>query len=142
MGGGRTVRVSLYKAFLFMKVLEAIKSGTLNLEHCYKYRALDTYLIEPRRWQREKAALLARAGLESSVGTIRPRDTRPHPARPIPRTNQHLRDGHNPWVTCAPDGTLRISTPKPEAQEVEPLQMFSLPGRMSRSWKSSHGQSL
>jgi len=125
MGGGRTVRVSLYKAFLFMKVLEAIKSGTLNLEHCYKFRALDTYLIEPRRWQREKAALLARAGLESSVDVQSVLETLDHALHDqYLATNQHLQDGHNPWVTCAPDGTLRISTPKPEAQEVEPLQMF------------------
>ena len=34
-------RVSLYKAFLFLHTQSAIKSGTLNLEHSYKYRPLD-----------------------------------------------------------------------------------------------------
>ena len=36
--------VSLYKALLFLQVQSAIKSGTLNLEHSYKYRPLDAYL--------------------------------------------------------------------------------------------------
>jgi hypothetical protein len=33
-------RVSLYKALLFLHVQSAIKSGSLNLEHSYKYRPL------------------------------------------------------------------------------------------------------
>ena len=46
-GGGLEdkFRVSLYKAFLFLHIMGAIKSGTLNLEHSYKYRSLDDYLI-------------------------------------------------------------------------------------------------
>jgi hypothetical protein len=43
--------VSLYKALLFLQVQSAIKSGTLNLEHSYKYRPLDAYLIDRERWQ-------------------------------------------------------------------------------------------
>jgi hypothetical protein len=39
-------------------------------------------------------------------------------------TNQHLLTENNPWVTCAADGTLRISTPKQEEREVESLQTF------------------
>ena len=34
-------RVYLYKALLFLHVQSAIKSGSLNLEHSYKYRPLD-----------------------------------------------------------------------------------------------------
>jgi hypothetical protein len=40
--------VSLYKALLFLQVQSGIKSGTLNLEHSYKYRPLDAYLNRPR----------------------------------------------------------------------------------------------
>src|SRR5258708_30215395 len=36
--------VSLYKALLFLQVQSAIKSGTLTLEHSYKYLPLDAYL--------------------------------------------------------------------------------------------------
>ena len=47
--------VSLYKALLFLQVQSGIKSGTLNLEHSYKYRPLDAYLIDRDRWQRDKS---------------------------------------------------------------------------------------
>ena len=64
VGQGR-FRVSLYKAFLFLHTQRAIKAGTLNLEHSYKYRPLDEYLIDRERWQRDKAVLLERAGLQT-----------------------------------------------------------------------------
>jgi hypothetical protein len=60
-------RVSLYKALLFLHVQSGIKSGALNLEHSYKYRPLDDYLIDRVRWQRDKQHLIERAGLEALV---------------------------------------------------------------------------
>ena len=39
------IRVSLYKVLLFIKIAQAIKGGVLNLQHSYKYRSLDDYLI-------------------------------------------------------------------------------------------------
>ena len=62
-------RVSLYKALLFLHVQSGIKSGALNLEHSYKYRPLDDYLIDRLRWQRDKQHLIERAGLEALVDT-------------------------------------------------------------------------
>ena len=59
--------MSLYKALLFLHVQGAIKSGTLNLKHSYKYRPLDDYLIDRDRWHRDKAALIERAQLQSFV---------------------------------------------------------------------------
>src|SRR5208283_5021191 len=55
-----------YKALLFLHVQNGIKSGALNLEHSYKYRPLDDYLIDRDRWQRAKQQLIERAGLEGS----------------------------------------------------------------------------
>ena len=65
LGSDGNLRVSLYKALLFIHVMGAIKSGTLNLEHSYKYRTLDNYMIDRDRWRRDKQTLLARAGLAS-----------------------------------------------------------------------------
>ena len=56
-------RVSLYKALLFLHVMGAIKAGTLNLDHSYKYRSLDDYLISRERWKQGREVLLERAGL-------------------------------------------------------------------------------
>jgi len=60
-------RVSLYKALLFLHVQNGIKSGALNLEHSYKYRPLDDYLIDRDRWQRDQQQLIERSGLEEFV---------------------------------------------------------------------------
>lgn len=53
-------RPSLFKAFFFIHVAIAIKSGQLNLQHSHKYRPLDEYLIEKQRWEDEKETLLSR----------------------------------------------------------------------------------
>ncbi|MDX2494884.1 MAG: Tn3 family transposase [Desulfuromusa sp.] len=56
-------RPSLYKVFLFQHIAGAIKSGNLNASQSYKYRPMDTYLIDQVRWKHEKQHLLERAGL-------------------------------------------------------------------------------
>lgn len=62
-GDGRIVRVSLYKVFLFAHVARAIKAGTLNLDFSTKRQPLDDCLIGKERWNREREALIERAGL-------------------------------------------------------------------------------
>ena len=37
------------------------------MDHSYKYRPLDDYLIDRGRWQRDKQQLIERAGLEAFV---------------------------------------------------------------------------
>ena len=71
MRDGQVARISLYKAFLFAHIARALKAGTLNLEHSYKYRPLDDYLISKERWQREKDVLLARAALQDFIDPSR-----------------------------------------------------------------------
>jgi hypothetical protein len=39
----------------------------LNLEHSYKYRPLDAYLIDRDRWNRDRTLLIERAGLQAFV---------------------------------------------------------------------------
>ena len=58
-----TFRPSLYKVLLFQHVTGAIKSGDMNLAQSYKYRPMNTYLIDRNRWAQEKTYLLERAGL-------------------------------------------------------------------------------
>ena len=50
-------------AFLFTHVMGSLKSGMLNLEHSYKYRPLEDYLIPRERCKSEKETLLERAWL-------------------------------------------------------------------------------
>ena len=122
-GSDGKFRVSLYKAFLFIGVMGAIKAGTLNLNHSYKYRSLDEYLIERERWQRDKMILLERAGLESVLDAEKVLDEldRILDAQYI-KTNQNILEGKNRHVKFIKNGSIRINTPKLEESDAEPLQ--------------------
>ena len=118
-------RVSLYKAFLFLHTQRAIKAGTLNLEHSYKYRPLDEYLIERERWQRDKAVLLERAGLQAWVDphtVLRDLDERLY--QQYLTTNGHIVDGTNMLISIGAKGGFTLKTPKQEESDAEPLHPY------------------
>jgi TnpA family transposase len=121
---GAKFRVSLYKALLFVHIQGAIKSGTLNLKHSYKYRPLDEYLIDRDRWHRDKAALIERAQLQTFVD----------PHRVLAEldealscqygiTNANIHEGKNPYIKFKNTG-FTLSTPTQEESDAEPLQQF------------------
>jgi TnpA family transposase len=118
-------RVSLYKALLFLHVQSGIKSGALNLEHSYKYRPLDDYLIDRVRWQRDKQHLIERAGLEALVD---PRKVLKELDEALSQqyllTNQNITEGKNPHIKFSKNGSFTLATPKQEESDAEPLQQF------------------
>ncbi|MGH9438151.1 MAG: Tn3 family transposase, partial [Terriglobia bacterium] len=118
-------RVSLYKALLFLHVQNGIKSGALNLEHSYKYRPLDDYLIDRARWQRDKQQLIERAGLEAFVD---PRKTLEELDEALYQqyllTNRNIAEGKNPHIKFKKTGGFTLATPKQEESDAEPLQRF------------------
>ena len=80
-------RVSLYKALLFFKIADAIKTGLLNVMHSYKYRSLEDYLIPKTSWDGNRDGFLCRSEMQqfkkvnsrspswlicSTVSTIKP----------------------------------------------------------------------
>lgn len=115
-----TFRPSLYKVFLFQHVTGAIKAGDLNLARSYKYRPMDSYLIDADRWRREKAQLLERAGLAGLA------DPAPVLARldealhaQYCATNANAAD--NPHLKVRADGVFHVATPAVDAAEADPL---------------------
>ena len=115
-----TVRISLYKVFLFQHITAAIKSGDLNLSKSYKYRPMDAYLIEPERWKKEKPRLLERAGLtkfadpEPVLATLNNALTKQYHC-----TNANTEA--NPHLKMLAGGGFYISTPTLDAQEGNPF---------------------
>jgi TnpA family transposase len=115
--------VSLYKALLFIKIAEAIKAGTLNLKHSYKYRSLDDYLIPQAAWDADRDRYLQRANLldvahcQRTVYTLAQRlDQQYH------QTNQHIVQGTNPHFHRHKDGSFHLSTPQTQMADSEPLR--------------------
>jgi len=115
-------RVSLYKAFLFLHVMGAVKSGTLNLEHSYKYRSLDDYLISRERWAKERDLLLERAGLTAfaePLTILADLDARLFEQYQV--TNQNLHTSVNEFASVRADDSLRLQTPTKHDDQDPPI---------------------
>ena len=118
-------RVSLYKVFLFLHVASAIKSGTLNLEHSYKYQSLDKYMISKKRWFEDKDALMDRAGLEDfrdPDALLKMLDEALY--QQYVEINHSLTTGHNVFLKTKSSKAYQIVTPKQEETESDPLRGF------------------
>ena len=115
-------RPSLYKVFLFQYVGDAIKSGTLNLKHSYKYRSFEDYLLSQKQWQSEKHELLERAGLTEfeNFSKLEPELKAAIEAQ-FHKTNQNIRLGQNKYAKFRTNGKLIVSTPKKEKPLVDSL---------------------
>ena len=119
------INPSLYKAFLFMHVANAIKSGTLNLKHSYKYRPLDDYIISKERWENEKNEFIRQAGLEEFVDCKKVlKDLDKDLFKQYQETNNSIKSGNNSHFKLFPKGGFRIATPALEEKEKDPLQIF------------------
>jgi TnpA family transposase len=123
LGETGALRVPLYKVLLFIKIAEAIKAGALNLQHSYKYRSLDDYLIPKPLWETHRDDYLQRADLDEvadcqqTLHTLAERlDQQYH------QTNQHILQGVNPHIHFHKDGTFHVSTPKARDDDREPLR--------------------
>ena len=119
-----TFRVSLYKALLFVHVQLGIKSGTVNLEHSYKYRPLDAYLIDRDRWQRDKTLLIERAGLQAFIDphhVLEELDEALYQQYLL--TNTRILEGQNPHIKFKKD-RFTVATPGQEETDAGPLQQY------------------
>ncbi len=118
-------RVSLYKVLLFRHVAGAIKSGSLNLEQSHKRRPLESYLIDRTRWRAERERLLDRAGMTGFA------DPAPVLAEldialqaRFEDTNRVIAAEENPHFKMLTGKAFRVSTPKQDEEESEPLRHF------------------
>ena len=108
-------RTSLYKVFLFQHVARAIKSGSLNLVHSYKYRSMDSYLINKNRWFQEKEQLLERAGM-TNFANSKPllQELEKKLYEQCVATNNNISSGSNPHIKFSTDSKYSIHTPRQE----------------------------
>jgi TnpA family transposase len=111
-------RILLYKVLLFENVAASIKAGTLNLQHSYKYRAFDNYLIPQDVWRTRKSEFLRRAGLEASDNFQKVfSDLKQKLQFHYQITNENLNAGKNEYAKVDTEGGIRISTPKVEQND-------------------------
>lgn len=118
-------RVSLYKAFLYLAIADAIKSGVLNVIHSEKYRSLDDYLISRHDWETNRDEYLQQAQLSDVVDcqALLKRLDQELDAR-YKETNSRFISGNNEFLTFRKNGTFHVSTPKLE--ETDSLSIGSM----------------
>lgn len=113
-------RISLYKMFLFEEVFIGIKSGRLNLQYSYRYKAYDEYLIPIDTWKKEKADLLKEAKLskvkhwKTVLNKLKTRLDKQYND-----TNQRIIKGENAYFSLRADGKPHVKTPKVEDSQRE-----------------------
>ncbi|MBA2727533.1 MAG: Tn3 family transposase, partial [Parachlamydiaceae bacterium] len=118
-------RISLYKALLFIKVAEAIKSGALNLIHSEKYRPFDEYLIPKADWIARHAEYLQRARLEGFTDCkITLKKLEDELSAGYKKVNDNFKSGKNPYLKIRANGTYHVTTPKLDEVECLPLGTF------------------
>lgn len=60
----KKIKISLYKALLFIHISDGIRSGILNLKYSYKYKSFEEYLIPKEEFLKDKKELLKYHELE------------------------------------------------------------------------------
>ncbi len=104
------LRISLYKALLFVHISTLIKSGGLNLTHSYKYKAFDAYLLSQETWEKQKETLLS-SDVSDNLKTT---DMLTHLlGTNYEQTNMHIKNGDNQYIRIK-DGRFYLKTPKIE----------------------------
>lgn len=104
---------SLYKVLLFMKIVEAIKSGDVSLARSYRYMPIESYLIKEKVWQERKEELLEKLGLQefADINNILTK-LRTELNYKYSRVNKNL--ATNKYIKIKEDGNFSLSTPAPE----------------------------
>ena len=114
--------VSLYKAILFCKVANAIKSGTINLLHSYRYLSIDAYLIDEEEWRSNKTTLLEKLGLsqfsnvEQLLSALNSRLDQQYID-----VNKRIVCGKNKYVKIKKDGSFSLYTPAIEKPDYDSI---------------------
>jgi hypothetical protein len=122
------LKVSLYKALLYLALADALKAGTINLKDSYKYRSLDDYLLPKTQWHTRRTEYLHRADLrEVADGPQTLHRLAERLDQQYQHTNQRILRGENSHVHFYKDGSFHVTTPAAETEESESVRSL-LPG--------------
>jgi len=111
---------NLYKVFLFFKIADDIKSGSLNLKYSYKYRSFDDYLIPKEIWNEKRQEYIKKAELEDfadiQMVIKKLADALDAGYR---KTNRNIINKTNQYSYFDKNNKLRITTPKVDKEEIK-----------------------
>ncbi|MFN4149322.1 MAG: Tn3 family transposase [Candidatus Sericytochromatia bacterium] len=112
-------RISLYKVFLFQDISDAVKSGSLNIKHSYRYKTINEYLISKDLWKENKSDLLQRAGLEKFQNFDNTMEKlKKNLEKQYKSTNRNILNKKNEYISFKNDSSYVLTTPKYEKEEM------------------------
>ena len=118
-------RTSLYKRYMFLHIVQGIKSGQLNLKDSYKYRSLDGYLIDKGKWERTKEILIPQANLlQLKDAKILLSSLKGALCHRYQHVNHPIRLLQNSHLRIQKDLSFSIRTPALEEQSSEKLRPY------------------
>jgi TnpA family transposase len=104
--------VSLYKAILFVRVANAVKSGAISLEQSYKYMSIDSYLMDKDKWLAERETILETLGLSGYKDIRALLAELQNKLDPLfYQVNESINNCQNPYVKLKKDGGFSVYTP-------------------------------
>jgi TnpA family transposase len=116
---------NLYRMLLFEHVYDAIRGATLVLNHSYKYRHLEEYLLDKAYFGQHREQLLKESGLShlSHFGQVMEKLKTDLDGQ-YKATNERFLTGHNAYLSFNESGEAQIKTPPLEkpvfAREIDP----------------------
>lgn len=117
--------VSLYKAILFCKIANSIKSGEISLVHSYRYLPVDSYLISLEYWNQNRERLLKELNLEHLININAILGVfEENLDKKYFETNKNILIKKNKYVKIHKDGHLSLYTPpvpKPDYDSVREI---------------------
>ncbi len=128
--GKEKFRARLYKMFLFDRVADGIKSGTLNFLFSYRYRFLEEYLIGKNEWKAHKQRLLKDAELSQFTDFAKIiTELKDHLHDLYSHTNENIKTGTNAHFTLNRKKHPLIATPAVEKPDLEKVSSLFRPAR-------------
>ncbi len=117
----------LFKVALFKHISDSLKGDALFLEHSYRYRCLDEYLISLNIWGKNKRALLEQASMlkyRDFNSVIEELGLELH--QQYQETNTHILEDLNNYVKTKGVGEYRLTTQKNTLQEESLLETIDV----------------
>ena len=111
---------TLYKVFLFFKIADDIKSGSLNLKYSYKYRSFDDYLIPKEIWNEKRQDYIKKAELEDFTNIqVVIKNLADTLNAGYYKTNRNIMNKTNQYSHFDKNNKLRINTPSVDKEEMK-----------------------
>jgi TnpA family transposase len=111
-------RPKLYKMFLFENIAEAINTGSLSLLNSYRFRDVNSYMIDETFLKENKDELIEKAGLQDFVDVKKVLANLVETTKnQYKKTNKNILLGHNHHIEFRAGNNYVLNTPKVEKEE-------------------------